>query len=186
MNWVTFLILLFIATILEMSLFDLLEVANLRPSAVATIALFIALWAPRMTACWATLVCGIAIDLTSGWVYEGGQVAYLIGPHALGYALAGALILQVRSMVMKRQVIAIAILTGVFVIMSSIVIVAVAAARSWYSPEFESFSPAHELLRRLGMAGYSAVVAIPLGWVLLKMFPLWRFPASQPTSTSWR
>lgn len=186
MNWVLFVIALFVATVLEMSMVDLLEVGGIRPSLIAVIALFLALWAPRMTSLWGCFACGLAIDLTSPWIWGSGETAYLIGPHTLGYSFACALILQVRSMVMRRQVFALSVLTGVFVVMSSIVIVAVGTARAWYSPEFAAFSPTHELLRRLGMAVYSALMAIPVGMLLVKSFSLWKFPASQPTSTSWR
>ena len=186
MNWLLFIAALFFSMVLEMSVFDLLDINGMRPSLVAILALFVALWAPKLFALWACLLCGVVIDLTSPLAYDGGDVAYLIGPNALGFAFAGALALQIRSIVMRRQVFALAVMSVIFVVAYSVVVIAVYEARSWYSPELYAFSAAGRLVQALAMAVYTGLLAIPVGWVLLKSFSYWHFPQAAPARTNWR
>ena len=46
---------------------------------------------------------------------------HLIGPNALGFAFGCLVILQVRNMVMRRQLFATAVLAGIFVVAASLV-----------------------------------------------------------------
>ena len=189
MKWSTFAIFAFAALVLELSLTGLVEVASIRPSLLALLALFIALSAARVAALWACFLLGCLADLSSAISYPPGQVAHLLGPHALGFTFGGALVLQIRAMVMQRQLVALCVFSGMFVATASIIVVAVYTARSWFpsfAPEFAEFRPAGELMRRWASALYTAIAALPVGYVLLRWQKLWSFQTLSGGSTNWR
>ena len=70
MRWGIFIGLAFIFITLEASLLSIFEIklpslGGIRPSLTAILALYVALWAPRMTALWACFILGLLVDLTS-------------------------------------------------------------------------------------------------------------------------
>jgi rod shape-determining protein MreD len=187
MRWGVFLILAFLGLVLEKSLTDVLEIRGVRPGVLALVAMYVSLWAPRMTALWAAALVGLLIDLSSPIVSATSPVVHLIGPHVLGYAFASALILQLRTMVFRRQPFAIGFLTALYIVAASIVVVAIYTIRSWYSPELQvGWSPGGALLHRVAAAAYSGLLAIPLGWALLRLTPLFGFHIPTAVRSAWR
>lgn len=186
MRWWVFALVVFAALVLDMSVLSELRVGDLRPSALAVVALFVSLWAPKMSALWACLIVGAVVDLTSPMRPAGSETIHLLGPNVLGYAFACALMLQIRGIVMRRQVFALAVLACVFLIAASIVVTAILTVRSWFTPEFAQLAPTRDLLRRFGSAAYSGIAALPLGWFLLRTAPWWGFQTVAPGRTGWR
>lgn len=189
MRWSVFIVFAFAAVVVQISLLGTIEIAGLRPSLLAILGLFTALWAPRMTALWACFLLGLLVDLTTPIVDARIVSTHLIGPNALGFAFGCFVILQVRSMVMRRQLFATAVLAGVFVVAASLIAVAVLTVRSWFpisAPEMAEFSSLGDLGRRIGIAFYTALAAVPLGWFLLRLINKWRFQTMPGTTANWR
>lgn len=193
MRWGIFAVAVFVTIVADVALSGLFEIrvpslGGVRPSLASILALYVSMWAPRTIALWACFLIGALVDLTTPIAYPPAETAHLLGPHALGFAFACALALQVRSMVMRRQVFATAVLCGVYALASAIVVTAVFTVRSWlpFAVEFDQFAPAGDLVRRALVAVYTALAALPLAWLLLRTQPAWGFPGTAATSVSWR
>lgn len=192
MKWPTFLIILYLALALEGSFaqaLNMTSMGDITPSLVITLVVFVAMFAPRLTALWSCWLTGMLMDLSI--VFPGDIV--VVGPHALGYLLACLLILQIRSMVFRKRVLTFMLLTFVAMLMVSIVVVAVLTIQTLYLGDasgqvvyFAKSGALSELLWRFGSAVYSAVLAAPLGWALVQTIPFWGFSTNlQSRSAGW-
>ncbi len=178
MRWGFFLIFALIAMALDTALLPVLhlEVGGhiIRPSSLVLLATFISLWAPRHATMWASFLIGLLVDAISPW----GSL-YLFGPHALGFLFASILLLQLRAMVLRRELFAIAFLTAVYATAAAIVIVTILLIRaSMHGVETAQWTASGELIRRFLSAIASAIVAVPLAWLLLRTMPFWGFHAT--------
>jgi rod shape-determining protein MreD len=175
-RWLVFAVVVVVAVALDTSfmprLFALKSVGQLYPQLVAAVVAYVALYAPRLSALWAAWGAGLLLDLAL--VQPAGL---MVGPHALGFTFGAFLVLQLRSIVFRKRVLTVAVLTVICLGASAFVEVAIFALRTWTSGDVVSagFRPLIELLRRLGMALYSGIVAVPLAWLLLKSQPAWGF-----------
>jgi rod shape-determining protein MreD len=160
MRWWIFAIVAYISLALEVSLRDVLEIGTtgVAPSFVIIYATFIALNAPSRVAIWSCLVLGLAMDLLNT---TGDGTYVIVGPYALGFALACFLLLQLRTMVLHRNLTTLAFCVLVAAVFAHIVILALMTARSWIDPF--AWSTGRQLLTRLGIALYSAALTLPLG-----------------------
>lgn len=168
MNWITFLIIAWLAFGLQMG-FDALRLApgDISPSFVVPLMVFVALSAPARHALWAAMLIGLLIDLT--WLVprtDGGE-AIVIGPHALGALLATQLVLSVRGMVIRRHFLTLAFLSIVSASVMAVVVVAFLTVRDLYGDPVD-FSPTGELVSRLLGAVYTGGSA--LAWALVARF----------------
>ncbi len=173
MRWWIFAILAYLALALEVSLRDVLEIGatGVAPSFVIIYATFIALNAPGRSALWCALILGLGMDLLN----TAGDGTYIIpGPYALGLAFACALLLQLRTMVLHRNLTTLAFCVLLAAVFAHIVVIALFTIRGWIDPF--AWSPGSELLRRLGIALYSAALALPLGVVNPLLTKLHDFP----------
>lgn len=178
MRWHVFAIFAVIAMIFETGLVDAVHILHVKPSVCAALATFIALSAPRITALWSCFILGLLMDLSSDLSLGQTGTIHIIGPHALGYVVGGLLVLQVRSTVFRRRPLAIGAMTTAFVLAMSVVAVTIYAVRSWYPGElmyWDGTSPLADIGRRIFMAIYSGLFAVPLGWMLVRLMPLWQF-----------
>jgi hypothetical protein len=165
LNWITFLIVAWLAFGLQMG-FDAFRLApgDISPSFVVPLLVFIALSAPAKHALWAALLIGLLIDLT--WLIprtDGGE-AIVIGPHALGALLAAQLVLSVRGMVIRRHFLTLIILSIVAASVMAVVVVAFMTVRDLYGDPID-FSPTGELVSRLLSAVTTGGSA--LAWALV-------------------
>ncbi len=181
MNPVVFFISLALCVSLDTSFLGLVSMGGVHPSATATLMVFVALFAPRQIALWAALGTGLLIDLLSPGTDAAGHPFHLPGPHALGYVFGTQLVLLLRSMVFRRNPIALGILTLPYLVAVALPFMAVWSIRGIFS---DTLVPWHgepatrELLRWLGRGVYSAAFGIPFGWLLLTTWPIWRFDTS--------
>ena len=185
MRWAVFAIIAFAIVALQLSLAGALTlhtVGGLKPNLVAALAVFIALFAHRTSVLWGCWLLGLMLDL--GPAATPGPV-HVIGPHALGYVFGGFLILQLRSMVFRRRALTLGFLTFVFMVGAAVVAIFILGVRSFYPGESPMPGGAlSELVRRMGTALYSGLLAIPFGWLLLTTFPLWNFQSGMPRRTA--
>ena len=111
-------------------------------------------------------------------VFAGNRAFHLPGPYALGFVFGTQLVLLLRSMVFRRNPFAVGLLTTPFLIAGSLVYMALWSIRGLYpdtSVPWAGDAAIDELVRRFGIALYSGLFGIPMGWLLLFTWPIWRF-----------
>ena len=179
MRWVVvFVVVSVLAVAMQTSLVEWLltldSLGGIWPSLVGVVLVFVAIFAPRPAVLWAAWGLGLFYDLSLAQP-QGVQ----IGPHALGYVFGAYLILQLRTMVFRRHLITISLMTAMFLAASGVVEVALLTVRLMFgdaSLAAAEFRPVIEMLKRFGIAIYSALAAFPIGWILIKSLSLWAFP----------
>lgn len=185
MKWGIFAVVLLICLAIDTSLIAIFQIELLggmvKPSALALLALFVSLWAPKGTALWACVLIGIFVDASSPIASR-----VYFGPHIVGFAFAGLLMAYLRGIVMRRELFAFVCLSVIFTLALSIVVVAVLTIRSWYPNELGQWSPLSELGRRALSSIYTGLFAVPFGWLLMKTSRLWAFHVSASARVSWR
>jgi UDP-N-acetylglucosamine diphosphorylase/glucosamine-1-phosphate N-acetyltransferase len=153
--------------------FMLHELGRLYPSPTGVLVVFVALFAPRLTALWAAWGLGLLLDLAIP-----REQGLLVGPQALGLVFGTYFVLQVRNMVFRQRALTVAVLTLLCLVAAGLVDVGVLTIRSWFattgSPS-DHFRPLWALGQRGGIAVYSALLALPLGWLLVRTLPIWGF-----------
>jgi rod shape-determining protein MreD len=179
MRWSVFCIVAFVCIALELSLRNVLRLENIggiSPSFVASLAVFIALFAHRVSVIWACWLLGLLMDLAP----PGRDAPPIIGPNALGYIFGGLLILQLRTMVFRRRSITIGVMTIAFLLAASIASVFIMVMRGWFYDNSMLLhgSALGELLHRFGIAVYSGIAGIAIGRILLATIPLWGFQSN--------
>ena len=191
MRWGVLLIgaLLFVA--IDSSLMQALRFGSdinsaVQPQLTPCLAVFVCLMAPRTTAIWACWLLGLLIDLRLMIPFGAPETIRIIGPNALGYVFGAVLLLQLRSMVFRRKALTIGVMTAAFMIAASVVAVTIYVIQSWYpgGPLYwGTGSASAELISRFLTAVYSGLIAMPIGWLLVKSAPLWGFPHIQRVRT---
>ncbi|MDG2424837.1 MAG: rod shape-determining protein MreD [Phycisphaerales bacterium] len=179
MRWLVFIIAALIAVGLDSGfsgIFTLRGAGFLTPSFAACLLAFVALLAPPVSVIWAAWFLGLLADLSPGLGEAGGGIQ-LIGPHALGYPLGAWVVLNFRTWMFRRRVLTISLLTFLCVLVAGLVQTAIGILRFWLPWAGGELVPfgAGEMLHETGNAAYSALLAIPLGWILIQTLPLWRF-----------
>ncbi|MEM7229424.1 MAG: rod shape-determining protein MreD [Planctomycetota bacterium] len=185
MKWSIFGIALLIGLVLETSMRQLLAFHGVSPSFTACLVVFVALFASRSSTLWACWLIGVLMDIVSAVAWDAHGTFVLIGPHALGYTLAGFAVLQIRAMVFRRRALTVGVLTLMTVLLASLMAISIFVVRSWYTEPGLSAYLAHrtamgELGHRMGIAMYSGLIALPLGWVLQATLPVWGFEMMGP------
>jgi rod shape-determining protein MreD len=170
MNWLVYLLALWVLLGLEIGLKPSLALGptGIAPSLVVPLVVFVAMHAPAVAALWAAAVAGLLLDLTFPVPLEGGGEVRIPGPAALGLVLAAALVLNLRSMLIKRNPLTLAAAATVGAAVASVVVVALLTVRDLAGDPIV-WRAGGELGRRLvsalatGVAGLvEALVLFPL------------------------
>ena len=178
MRWGVFVLALALCLTLDISFIQVLAIGPIFPSVCAALVVFVALFAPRSTALWAALYTGVMLDLGSPVLLDGQEVIHVIGPHALGLVLGAYLVILLRSIVVRRNPLTVGMLVVPCIMAASLVSMAIWTFRGFYDGvevPWAGLTAAGELGRILGLAVYSALVAIPIGWLLLLSWTVWKF-----------
>lgn len=180
MSWAAFVLAAAAALTLDASFMPVLRFAGTTPSLVGCVAAFVALHADRRRAWWGCWLLGLLLDFSSP-VAVGGSLGFVPGPHALGFTFGAAAILSLRSEVMRRSMVASSVGTFVLMVGSSLVWTAMWIVRGMWP---EAATPwaggaAAELAHQAMDAIASAVLAVPVSWLLGRTFDQWGFPASR-------
>lgn len=185
MRWQVFIIVAFLAVVIDASFINVLNVGILggvTPSVVALLVVFISLFASRLSALSGCLLLGVLLDLSfPALAAADGSDVYLIGPHALGLLFGGYLILQMRTMVFRQRALTLGVLAGLCVLTAGIVMTAIFIIRGWYGEGVNYLSQPTafgELLKHAAIALYTALLGVPLGWIMLQTLPAWGFHMS--------
>lgn len=180
MSWAAFTLAAAAALTLDASFMPVLRFAGTTPSLVACVAAFVALHADRRRAWWGCWLLGLLLDLSSP-VAAGGALGFVPGPHALGFTFGAAAIMSLRSEVMRRSMVASSAGTFLLLLAAGLVWTAIWIVRSmwpdaslpWTGSSFAELT--HQVLDAVA----SAVLAVPVSWVLGRTFDHWGFPGSR-------
>lgn len=178
MNLGIFIVALFVCVAMDTSLLPVIAIGGVSPSTTATLIVFVALFAPRSTALWSALAAGLLLDLSLPAASQGDRTLFVPGPYALGFAFGAQLVLLLRSMVFRRNPVAVGLLTAPFLVAVTLVWMTIWSLRALHPDTILPWSggnAAGEFLQRLGWAAYSGGIGIAFGWLLLFGWPAWRF-----------
>ena len=167
MNWVVFAIAAWVTLGFEFGLRDALQLGdlNIAPHFAIILLVFVTLWATQGAALTAGLLLGIALDLFYQVKLNDGSDIVVLGPHALGCVLATYAVLNMRALMFRKNVLAIAFLSLVAAALLQVVVTALLTVRGSYDA-VEFGSAASELGQRLASALYTGVVALAYGAIL--------------------
>ncbi|MFW6336153.1 MAG: rod shape-determining protein MreD [Phycisphaeraceae bacterium] len=177
MSWLVFALMTYLLTALQEGLSPLWSIpvgraAEAAPSLLLVLLCFVSLLATGATSLWVALLLGLIADALSG--------TPIVGPHALGFMLGSYVVLQLRALVFRESVFTLAFMTlaaGLFAHLAAVALLAIRGLPISPAEVTPGFAAADQLVTRFFDVLYSAVVAIPLGWLLFKTAPLWRFPS---------
>lgn len=178
MRWPVFVIFVLIALVLETSMSRVLMIGSISPSFLVPLVVFVALSAPRRMALWSAWLVGLLADQFYFMLTPGGPMLPHVGPHALGYLFGAYLIVLLRTMVFRQRVVTLAVMALMATFASQLVVIALSVIRSWYPDGgflWTNTTAFNELGRSLLMAVYTGILALPVGWVLVQLSPLWAF-----------
>lgn len=180
MNWIAFAAAAWICFGLEIGLKNALSLGpgGVAPSFIVPLAVFIGLSAPAIHVMWACLALGTLMDLL--WMRE----QMTIGPYALGFMLAGYLLLNVRGLMIGRNPVTMTVMSVVFAALAGLVIVALTALRFWLygapatAPAAAPYAPGADLMIRLGSAVYTGVTGLVMFFLLAVVAGAFKFQAA--------
>lgn len=178
MNHLLVILLAWIVVGMETGLRDVLEVGQrgVAPSFVLPLLVLIGLTAAPTAVVWTGILLGLAMDLL--WPMpgvHGATAVTLLGPHALGYALAAHLVLALRGMMIRRNLLTVGFLAVTGGMVAQIGVVAVVTARGMLG-EAMPWQPGAEVLRRFGCVLASFPVAIAMALLLFPVMPFLGLP----------
>ncbi len=171
MNWLVFLVLMWVFLGLEQGLRDGLALGSLgmAPSFVFVLLTFVGMAAPRTTVLWCAAVVGVAMDLLFQLpMREGTGTVTILGPHALAYGLASQLVLALRGVMMRRNPFTLGFLAWVGSMVAFLVLDAIFTLRHAFGAPI-AWEAKRQLVAGLGSAVYTGLVGIPMA---LLLFPL--------------
>lgn len=176
MRWLTFILFAYLFAAADAGLANLFQIGSVRPNLLLILGVFIGMSASPMALAWAMLVLGVLADVVNSPLASMGTT--ILGPSALGFLFGGWAMLQFRGLVFRQSAIAMAVLvflTGIFV---HLVIVALVSVRGMAWPVGEpvpGWSASDQLVHRFLELIYTALVAIPLGAILIHFEHWWGF-----------
>lgn len=179
MRWPVFAIFAYLMLTLEQSLRTLWASNYTCPSFLLILMVFISSWAPAMTAVWAALILGLLVDLSSPVLPANhAHDVVLIGPAALGYLTGAYVTILLRGMFFRDSPLAIGVLVLIAGAFTHLVVVALLTVRGlpWLIAEpLRGWSAADELVASFFELLYSAALAVPLGYCLVRLRWVWGF-----------
>lgn len=179
MNWVVFAIGAWLLFGAELGVRSALGPSWMAPSFVLPLLVFVALFAGPTTVYWAALALGLMTDLTN--LVEAGEGAgrlVVLGPYAIGYLVAGQLVLTLRGVMIRRNPLTLAFLAVMASVVAHIVVVAFMTAHALYGEAFV-WSAGREVAQRLGVSVATGVSALALSLVLFPLSPALGFQTGQ-------
>jgi len=146
---------------------------TIAPSFVIPLVVFIALFAPPLTAMWTALLVGLVVDLATVWS-NGVTELVVVGPSALGYLIGAYFVLTVRALLYRRNPITLMAMSVVAAALAGVFFVAVHSIRMMYTDAY-SFPALTELGHRLLASVYTGAAGLVMAFALFPMMPLFGF-----------
>lgn len=176
MSWIVFAVGAWLMLGLEQGLKGSLQFGprDVAPSFLAVYAVFLACSAPARAAQWGCLIIGVLMDLSSPMPRLDSGELTVLGPNALGALLMCQLVLALRGLMFRRNPLSIAFLSLIGFATWQVLVTAAFTIRSLAGDPIH-WSPAAQLVSRLGSSLYTGVVAIPVSLVLVALLPMFAF-----------
>ena len=187
MKWWAFIPLLLIAVVVDTSLAPVLAIGPVEPMATPSLIVLVAMYAQRQTALWAAFIAGIIVDLNAPALFDGVRPYVLIGPSALAFVLGAAIVLPMRSMVVRRNPLAFGVLVILFCLGAMLLTTAIYSIRSWYAGTTAPWMPEGRALGWMGLEALKAIssgcLGVVLAWPLQKLTGVLGFSGNAPWSS---
>lgn len=174
MNWLTFTILAYLGFALQVILAPIWPILGHEPLVLLILLVFIGLQAPAMAVAWSAVVLGILADILP--VQQ--PVTGVVGPWALGFLAAGYAMVQLRNLLFRDSMFTIGIMTliaGIFALLVATMLQALRGVPIFGNDPVEGFKAANQIYRGFFTLLNTAVFAVPMGYLLLKIRPMWGF-----------
>ena len=174
MRWPVFALLVYGLLALQIGLSDAASIdtayGRLQPWTLLPLAVFVGMSTTPYIALAAWIICGLLLDMTTTW----STGLTLIGPNALGYLAGGYVLLQFRTMLIRRHPLALASMTLLCGIGVQLIVVAIMSFRGIYELQPDWTGSSQLLLRGLNLL-YSAGLAFALAPIFNGLSPLMGF-----------
>jgi rod shape-determining protein MreD len=187
MRWLVFTIFALIMLALEVGLRTMFEPLKAVPSFTLVLAVYVALCAPPAASGWACLILGLLVDLATPQLVRSSPEAFaIVGPTALGFLAGGYLVVQGRGWVFRDSPWSLAVMVLAAGILAQAVIVSLLLMRGWVTGDpIANWGAGRALGRGLLAVLYSAILAVPAGFVLIRTTRWWGFVAPERRG-AWR
>lgn len=159
MRWGVFAIALVVALVLDTSFMPVFSIGAVRPTVTPCLVVFVLLHAQRHLGLWAAFAAGLAVDIASPALFDGTVPYHVIGPTALGFVFGAQLAHPLRSMVVRRNPLAVGVLVALFSIAATLVTTAIFSARGWYAGSAPPWMPERSALAFLGIESLRALAS---------------------------
>lgn len=174
MNWLTFAILAYVGFALQVVFAPIWPVEGHEPMVLLILLVFIGLQAPAMAVAWSAVVLGLLTDILPA----SQPVSGVVGPWALGFLAAGYAMVQLRNLLFRDSMFTIGIMTlvaGVFALLVAAMLQALRGVPIFGNEAVIGFTAAEQLYKGFFTLLNTAAFAVPMGYGLLKMRPMWGF-----------
>ena len=180
MRWPVFFLFVYLAMAFEQGLGNLLEIKRVNPSFLLIVGAFIAISAPPKAVVWSSLTLGLLSDLIHPLQLAGLADVTIIGPSCIGYLAGGYVAVQLRGLMFRDSPLTIGLMVvamGTFAHLIIVVALTVRGLPFMPGDPVIGWHAADQLLRRFFILMYTAVLALPIGFALLRTDSLWGFPS---------
>lgn len=177
MRWWVFIPVALGCVALDAAFMQVLGIAGHWPCLVAILMAWVALHASRGAALAAALLVGLYADAQPPAVF-GDESIVVLGPHMLAWVLATWAIVEVRDILFRRNALTVAVAAFGLVLGQSLVYLAISGVRVVYAdpaPLWGAGSGALAFGHDAIDAVYTAVIALPIAWVLPRTAEWWGF-----------
>ncbi len=183
MNWLVFAITSYIFLLMQVGLTSLMGIPDAQgvsPDFLLILAVYIGLLAPAKTVAWGMLALGLLANLLILLPGDPAHTGPILGPETLGYLAGAFAILQLRTLVFRESVFSLVIMVFVVGIFIQLVTVFLYSARGlpiFLNDPIPNWSASDQLVHRFLELLYSALIAIPLGLILIRLRHAFNFTA---------
>lgn len=174
MNWLTFAISAYVGFALQLILAPIWPINGHGPLVLLVLLVFVGLQAPAMAVAWSAVILGLLADILAMQQPQTG----VVGPWALGFLAAGYAMVQLRNLLFRDSMFTIGIMTlvaGVFALLVATMLQALRGVPIFGNEAVVGFTAAEQLYKGFFTLLNTAAFAVPMGYALLKMRPMWGF-----------
>jgi len=165
---------------MEEGLRTLLAIGHTSPSFLLILMVFTSLWVSPLSAAYTALLLGLLVDLSKPILPANQMIdVALIGPACLGYLTGAYVTMQIRGMIFRHSPIAIGVMVFIAGAFAHLVTMSLLTARGlpWLVAEpIQGWNAADQLVARFLELVYTAMLAVPLGYILVRLQRLLGFP----------